>query len=58
MDKRARIHRFLVVEDEMMVLLMIEDILDSRTKRNAVQRLTEKLVWCLEPQSLSRAIIQ
>ena len=27
MDKPARIHRFLVVEDEMMVLLMIEDML-------------------------------
>ncbi len=36
----------------------IYKFLDSRTKRNAVQRLTEKLVWCLEPQSLSRAIIQ
>ena len=29
MDKRARIHRFLVVEDEMMVLLMIEDMLSD-----------------------------
>ena len=32
--------------------------LDSRTKCNAVKRLSEKLVRCLETQSLSRAIIQ
>ena len=29
MDKRPKNHRFLVVEDEMLVLLMIEDMLDD-----------------------------
>ena len=36
----------------------LQYFLDSRTKCNAVKRLSEKLVRCLEPQSLSRAIIQ
>ena len=58
MDKRAKIHRFLVVEDEMMVLLMIEDMLsDFGCEVVASAATAERALELIASQSFDGALL-
>ena len=58
MDKRAQIHRFLVVEDEMMVLLMIEDMLtDFGCEVVASAATAEQALALIASQSFDGALL-
>ena len=57
-SKQIALRELSIVRSYLGSLNRVKKVLDSRTKCNAVKRLSEKLVRCLETQSLSRAIIQ